>query len=331
MGSTAQWRAVARTLFAGLVLVGVIACLASSAHSQTTSTATTIVGRSRGAGSGQATDGSKRGFAGDLAIAIIGGVISALIAVWVARHGDREAEKRWAEDRHQLDEDRLEDRRFDRNRRRAEWIRDATTESLRAAQAWKAALMQASRSTSDDRSHLASLRADDIKLMKQIGALSTQIDEAAAREAADAHANPGHSASELQLVRRLNDERKNVLARVDDVGAQIRQLDDRIRAVVAEATNETHTQWMQAKGLVEVLAPELRGTFGDLETRLQRMQATLEPDGGDAVRAPREVDEAFAAMLGDARRQVERLLADELAAQMKSGGPESTGTPAPRS
>ena len=108
--------------------------------------------------------------------------------------------------------------------------------------------------------------------------------------------------------------RKQALHKVTSIETEVAQLPAQLAVLVTSvekdvgaAVNEAATRWIQAKALMEVLAPQLGATVRSLEARLSHLQAEVSTPGRSTVHAWTSVDEAFAHMLAEARSIVIRL------------------------
>lgn len=108
--------------------------------------------------------------------------------------------------------------------------------------------------------------------------------------------------------------RKQALDKVTSIDTELAQLPAQLAVLltsverdVGAAVNEVATQWIQAKALMEVLAPQLGVTVRSLEDRLSHLQVEVSTPGRSTAHAWTSVDDAFAYMLAEARSIVIRL------------------------
>lgn len=243
----------------------------------------------------------------DLFLAVVAGLISVLIAVYISRRGDQQAERQWQRDMEALEGQRNKDRVRDHNRREAEWVREAATAGLRADQEWRASLASGSREVHERRSRWHAANAAIVKLTAEL-----PVAEAALASAQDKEAEyfARHGAHLQDLTVAVKQAQSRVTAITRDLGELHSDLDDLERAIkdtVGEVVHDTHTRWMQAKGLTEVLAPVLHDPLSDVERALQRLQHDLVTPSRSPDNSWSDADAAFTGMLASARREVERL------------------------
>jgi len=89
------------------------------------------------------------------------------------------------------------------------------------------------------------------------------------------------------------------------------RLEDAAREVgeiVGKATTRSSVDWIQAKALAEVLAPELGDAIRQVEQDLESLRGAAATPGREIGARLTRADESFASMLATARRKVEDLL-----------------------
>ena len=89
---------------------------------------------------------------------------------------------------------------------------------------------------------------------------------------------------------------------------QLEELVAGVESAVELAASNAVTRWIQAKALVEVLAPELGDAVRTLECHLSRLQGEVSTPGRATGQAWLAVDAAFAHMLAEARDIVVHLI-----------------------
>ena len=118
----------------------------------------------------------------------------------------------------------------------------------------------------------------------------------------------GAHLQDLKIARKQAlDKVTSVDGEVAELPAQLAALATSVERVVGAAVSEAMTQWIQAKALMEVLAPQLGDTVRNLEARLSHLQAEVSTPGRSTAHAWTSVNEAFAHMLAEARSIVIRL------------------------
>jgi hypothetical protein len=86
-----------------------------------------------------------------------------------------------------------------------------------------------------------------------------------------------------------------------------------VEAGVDAACGDASTQWIQAKGLMEVLAPGLREPVSRLEADLSALQADVStPERADGASLTR-ADASFAHLLAQAKAIVDHLNGEDVA------------------
>jgi hypothetical protein len=238
----------------------------------------------------------------------VAGAISALIAAAVAAYGNSKARQRWVEDAERTQQRWARDGERAIAARHAEWIREATSACLRAAQEHRSAILQGRASAQEGIEQWEALSRREAELV----ASEPDAEEEASRTASadDEYFNKNQARNNRLRTARSQAEKhlEGIVRERGELPARKDECLRRTEAIVYGATERSAVDWIQAKALAEVLAPELGEAIRRVERDLETLRGTAATPGRKLGSDIMKVDESFAAMLATARRKVEELL-----------------------
>ncbi|UDY35523.1 hypothetical protein [Dermatobacter hominis] len=271
----------------------------SSIATTTTATTTTTPATSDPPDDG---NGALTPFEQDLVVAFLGALVGGLVALVIAQI----ASNRTRQDvQTQLD--------LARDHREAEWVRDAASQALSAAQDYRSTLDRLWATTSDQRSEWFDLQSRWTTLQDEIPVLQVAAESAQAEHEQFRH-DHGHVLQNLELAANsAHRDLDRALVEQSRCIALQAEIERGIGMQHLEQVSASVSGWVEAKALAEVQAPSLGPALIPVETHIGIVQAAvLDPrEAHDYAQRTIHLNEAFTAMLAEAGRQVRSLLGTE--------------------
>ncbi len=235
-------------------------------------------------------------------------LISAAVAVGVALFLNARTDARRRADQKVLDDQRRVDAEAARRGREADWVKEATLVLNAAAQRFIAAIERAAAETRD-------VRAEIDGVNRRAGVLE-EVELPAARAKAERMEAARHAARDRSgdTARQVRSSAAAAVQAVAELGAEMERLGEErhellevVHHTFARHVHEARREWINAKGVMEVLAPGLREPVDALEGCIARYRDEYEFPMSRGRTSMDDLWAENAAFLAAARRQVDAL------------------------